>query len=64
MVRYAADGSLDGTFGMGGKVVIDASVGPTSDSTAQALLIQPDGSRAPAEPLQREAYKDLVGGRK
>lgn len=43
VVRYAADGSLDGTFGMGGKVVIDASVGPTSDSAAQALLIQPDG---------------------
>jgi len=43
VVRYAADGSLDGTFGMGGKVVIDASVGPTSDSTAQALLIQPGG---------------------
>lgn len=43
LVRYATDGSLDATFGMGGKLVVDASTGPTADSSAQALLIQPDG---------------------
>jgi uncharacterized delta-60 repeat protein len=43
LVRYATDGTLDGTFGIGGKLVIDASASTAGDSSAQALLIQPDG---------------------
>jgi uncharacterized delta-60 repeat protein len=43
LVRYNTDGTLDGGFGSGGKLDINASVGPTVDSSAQALLIQPDG---------------------
>jgi uncharacterized delta-60 repeat protein len=40
VVRYNADGSLDGTFGTGGKVV--TSFGSQSD-TAYAVVVQPDG---------------------
>jgi uncharacterized delta-60 repeat protein len=43
VIRYNADGTLDGMFGSGGKLDINASVGPTVDSSAQAVLIQPDG---------------------
>jgi uncharacterized delta-60 repeat protein len=43
LVRYNTDGTLDGSFGSGGKLDIDASIGPTGNSSAQALLIQPDG---------------------
>jgi len=40
VVRYNADGSLDTTFGSGGKVV--TSFGSQSD-TAYAVVVQPDG---------------------
>ena len=40
LVRYNADGSLDTTFGNGGKVV--TSFGSQSD-TAYAVVVQPDG---------------------
>jgi uncharacterized delta-60 repeat protein len=40
LVRYNADGSLDATFGTGGKVV--TSFGSQSD-TAYAVVVQPDG---------------------
>jgi uncharacterized delta-60 repeat protein len=43
LIRYATDGMLDGMFGSGGKVDINASFGVNGDSSAQALLIQPDG---------------------
>jgi uncharacterized delta-60 repeat protein len=42
LARYSADGSLDGTFGTGGKVLTDFS-GNGSDDEAVALAIQGDG---------------------
>ncbi|MFC6663578.1 delta-60 repeat domain-containing protein [Deinococcus multiflagellatus] len=43
LVRYNADGTLDPTFGSGGKVI--TSVGGSTDSMdyANALQVQPDG---------------------
>src|SRR5437773_237131 len=40
LVRYNADGSLDGTFGTGGKVI--TPIGSFADM-AYALVLQPDG---------------------
>src|SRR5207237_8831084 len=40
VVRYNADGSLDGSFGTGGKVI--TPVGSSSD-VAFSLVLQPDG---------------------
>ncbi len=40
LVRYNADGSLDTSFGTGGKVVLDFA---NSDDMAKALVIQGDG---------------------
>jgi uncharacterized delta-60 repeat protein len=42
MVRYNADGSLDTTFGTGGKVYANVASGHISEST-RTLAIQPDG---------------------
>ncbi len=42
-VRYNSDGSLDGTFGVGGKVVASATLGPLSGNAAPSMAIQPDG---------------------
>jgi uncharacterized delta-60 repeat protein len=41
LVRYNADGTLDGSFGNGGKVTTDFN-GRTNDE-ASALVVQPDG---------------------
>lgn len=60
VVRYATDGSLDATFGMGGKVIVDASVGPTSDSAGQAVLIQPDGRVLVAGYAQGTSNSDFM----
>ena len=43
VIRYNTDGTLDTNFGSGGKLDISASLTATWDSSAQALLIQPDG---------------------
>lgn len=45
MVRYNADGSLDGSFGAGGIVVTDLGRDPAgfSDDYAGAVTVQPDG---------------------
>ena len=40
LVRYNADGSLDTSFGVGGKVTTDIG---SSDASAHALLLQPNG---------------------
>ncbi len=40
LARYTPDGSLDVSFGTGGKVITDFS---THDDTAYALAVQPDG---------------------
>jgi uncharacterized delta-60 repeat protein len=42
MVRYNSDGSLDTTFGQGGKVLVRVANGDISES-ARTLAIQPDG---------------------
>ncbi|MBZ9715884.1 delta-60 repeat domain-containing protein [Deinococcus multiflagellatus] len=55
LVRYNADGSLDPTFGSGGKVI--ASVGGTSShDSANALQVQSDGKLVVA------GYTTNVGG--
>jgi uncharacterized delta-60 repeat protein len=41
LARYNSDGSLDSSFGSGGKVLTDFS---SSDDTGNGLVIQPDGS--------------------
>ena len=41
LVRYNADGSLDPSFGAGGKVLTD--LGDSSDDDGRAVAIQPDG---------------------
>jgi len=41
LARYRPDGTLDPTFGSGGKVT--TTFGPTSDDFVQALALQPDG---------------------
>jgi uncharacterized delta-60 repeat protein len=42
LARYNRDGTLDATFGAGGKVVTDVS-GTGSDNEAFAVAVQPDG---------------------
>ena len=39
VMRYSADGSLDTTFGQGGKVTTDFG----SDDQAHGVAVQPDG---------------------
>jgi len=41
VVRYNTDGSLDSSFGTGGKVTTD--IGTVSDETANAIAVQSDG---------------------
>jgi uncharacterized delta-60 repeat protein/uncharacterized repeat protein (TIGR01451 family) len=41
LARYKSDGSLDPTFGVGGRVVTDFA--PTNADLARAVAIQPDG---------------------
>jgi uncharacterized delta-60 repeat protein len=60
VIRYNTDGLLDGTFGSGGKLDIDASVGPTVDSSAQALLIQPDGKLLVAGNAEGPSNSDFL----
>jgi uncharacterized delta-60 repeat protein len=60
VIRYNADGSLDGNFGSGGKLDINASVGPTVDSSAQALLIQPDGKLLVAGNAEGASNSDFL----
>lgn len=43
LVRYLSDGTLDGAFGTGGKVVTAVAAGGLTDY-ASALLLQPDGA--------------------
>lgn len=43
VVRLNGDGSLDGSFGSGGKATTQIGQGATPDSFAQAIAIQPDG---------------------
>jgi uncharacterized delta-60 repeat protein len=40
IARYMRDGSLDGSFGLKGKVITDID---SSDDRANAIAIQPDG---------------------
>lgn len=43
LTRHTADGALDESFGLDGKLVIDASQTSNGNSEARAVLIQPDG---------------------
>jgi uncharacterized delta-60 repeat protein len=43
LARYKADGSLDSTFGGGGKVFDGFGLGGDNDSIASCMAIQPDG---------------------
>jgi len=43
LARYTADGALDGGFGSGGLLDINAGASTNASSEAHALLIQPDG---------------------
>lgn len=45
LIRYNSDGSLDGNFGTGGKVVMSIGAG---DDTVNSLVLQPDGKIAVA----------------
>ena len=45
LVRYSADGNLDGSFGTGGKVITPV---PGAFGEANALVLQPDGKLAAA----------------
>ena len=60
VVRYNTDSTLDASFGSGGKLDIDASVGPTLDSSAQALLIQPDGKLLVAGNAEGPSNSDFL----
>ena len=42
ITRHDTNGMLDSAFGSGGKVLIDASLSPASDSVANALAVLPD----------------------
>ena len=46
LVRYEADGTLDATFGMAGKVLTDIGVG----DRLHAVLVQPDGQAVMLSP--------------
>jgi uncharacterized delta-60 repeat protein len=41
VIRYNADGSMDNSFGVNGKVV--TSVGPENKGAATCIVLQPDG---------------------
>lgn len=43
LLRYTTAGTLDGTFGTGGRVIINASANSSSDNDARAIALQPDG---------------------
>ena len=43
MTRHTANGLLDTSFGIGGKLSIDASATANGNSEAKAILVQPDG---------------------
>lgn len=43
IARYLRDGSLDGTFGSEGKVVLPLDLGGSNDDVASAVVLQPDG---------------------
>jgi uncharacterized delta-60 repeat protein len=60
LVRYDVDGTLDMNFGSGGRLDINASVGPTVDSSAQALLIQPDGKLLVAGNAEGPSNSDFL----
>lgn len=60
VIRYNVDGTLDGNFGSGGKLDINASVSPTVDSSAQALLIQPDGKLLVAGNAEGPSNSDFL----
>lgn len=43
VIRHQPDGSLDPTFGSGGKVLTPLATGPTFGAYAAAVAVQPDG---------------------
>ncbi|MGF2040630.1 MAG: hypothetical protein RMZ43_035965, partial [Nostoc sp. CmiVER01] len=43
LVRYNSDGTLDSTFGNGGKVVLATNFGPGTNDKVTGLVLQPDG---------------------
>ena len=57
LVRYNADGSLDPTFGSGGKVT--TAIGPGAD-IAHALALQPDGKLVTAGYSRNGSNDDLA----
>src|SRR5206468_652342 len=58
VVRYNADGSLDGSFGTGGKVITPLG---SSDDVAFSLVLQPDGKlRSEEHTSELQSRSDLV----
>ncbi|MBN8481498.1 MAG: hypothetical protein J0L88_07920, partial [Xanthomonadales bacterium] len=43
VLRYTPAGALDAGFGVGGRVIVNASVNPVSDNDARAIAVQADG---------------------
>jgi uncharacterized delta-60 repeat protein len=60
VIRYNADGTPDGNFGSGGKLDINASVSPTVDCSAQAVLIQPDNKILVAGNAEGPSNQDFL----
>lgn len=61
VVRYNADGSLDGTFGVGGRVIVDFGPGP--ECNIRELLVQPDGKIVAVGDLRTGAFWDMAVAR-
>lgn len=57
LARYLPDGSLDPTFGDGGKVTTDT---PGEDARASAIVIQPDGKIVVAGHVLRHSFEFAI----
>lgn len=60
LARYTADGALDGGFGSGGILDINAGASANASSEAHALLIQPDGKLLVAGYASGTSNSDLL----
>jgi uncharacterized delta-60 repeat protein len=59
IVRYSAVGSLDSSFGVGGKIITDLSNSQLSDSFI-SMILQPDGKLLASGTLYHIDYKTVV----
>ena len=59
LARYETDGSLDASFGVGGKVTVEIT--PGNQEAAHALAVQPDGKLVVAgESIGSPSYSDFA----